>query len=172
MAIQGKFVIDNAPLSPLVMFGVGSFPAFSGNDIYLNRGGCTRIANNGPIPAGRYWIVDRPTGGIGSQTIVWVKDIRNLYYGAPSHREEWFALFRDDGKIDDYTWIDGVKRGNFRLHPKAGQGVSLGCITLQSYSDFRIVRQALMQTTTVPAGDSGLQAYGWIEVIAHGNTCP
>jgi type VI secretion system (T6SS) effector TldE1-like protein len=172
MAIQGKFVVDNKPLSPLFMFGVGSFPAFSGEDIYLNRGGCSKIPDKGPIPAGRYWIVDRPTGGWGSQMIARVKDLRNSFSGPPSHRDEWFALFFDDGQIDDYMWVEGVKRGNFRLHPKAGQGISKGCITLQSYSDFQIVRQALMQTTTVPAGNSGLQAYGWIEVITDGDTCP
>ncbi|MFC0397844.1 DUF2778 domain-containing protein [Paraburkholderia rhizosphaerae] len=172
MAINGKFVIDNTTLSPLVMFGVGSFPAFSGDGIYLNRGGCTKIVNKGPIPAGRYWIVDRPTGGFRSQAEAFIKDVRNQFHGAPSHREEWFALFCDDGQIDDYTWIDGVRRGNFRLHPKAGLGTSLGCITLQSYTHFRVVRQALMQTATVPAGNSGLQAYGWIEVITHGDTCP
>ncbi|WP_254367149.1 tlde1 domain-containing protein [Paraburkholderia sp. NMBU_R16] len=30
---------------------------------------------------------------------------------------QWFALYRNDGVVDDYTFIDGVRRGNFRLHP-------------------------------------------------------
>ncbi|MDE8555645.1 DUF2778 domain-containing protein [Pantoea vagans] len=29
----------------------------------------------------------------------------------------WFGLFRDDGKIDDLTFVQGIRRGNFRLHP-------------------------------------------------------
>lgn len=33
------------------------------------------------------------------------------------HHEDWFALYRDDGQIDDYTVINGVRRGNFRIHP-------------------------------------------------------
>jgi hypothetical protein len=172
MALQGKFIVDNAPFSPLVIFGVGTFMAFSGDGIYRNRGGCTGLADKGPIPAGKYWIVDRPTGGFRSQVEAWGKDIGNAILGKPSHHSEWFALYRDDGQIDDWTWINGVKRGNFRLHPIGGGGLSLGCITLQNYSDFQAVRRALLHTTTIPVGNSGLRAYGWIEVITHGNTCP
>lgn len=172
MALQGKFIVNNAPLSPLVVFGVGAFQAFSGNDIYRNRGGCTAVVNNGPIPAGKYWIVDRPAGGVRSQTQAWVKDMANALIGKPSYHHEWFALYRDDCQIDDHTWINGIKRGSFRLHPVGGTGVSLGCITLQNLADFQKLRQALLHTTTVPAGNSGIPAYGWIEVIAYGNTCP
>jgi hypothetical protein len=117
MALQGKFIVNNQPFSPLVINGVGTFQAYSGNDIYRNRGGCTAVPENGPIPAGRYWIVDRPTGGIRSQAEALVKDTANAFTGRRSHRDEWFALYRDDGMIDDWTWINGVKRGNFRLHP-------------------------------------------------------
>nr|WP_254058708.1 tlde1 domain-containing protein [Yersinia pestis] len=35
-------------------------------------------------------------------------------------------LVRDDGKIDDYTWINNVERGNFRLHPIGPMRVSMG----------------------------------------------
>ncbi|WP_414450874.1 DUF2778 domain-containing protein [Burkholderia sp. 22PA0099] len=172
MALQGKFVVGNAPLEPLTLFGVGTFMAFSGNSVYRNRGGCTAVLNNGPIPAGKYWIVDRPTGGIRSRTEAWLKDTTNALLGKPSHRDEWFALYRDDGLIDDWTWVDGVKRGQFRLHPAGGRGASLGCVTLPSYADFSRIRQALLHTSTLPAGNSGINAYGWIEVIANGRSCP
>lgn len=172
MPLQGKFIVNNEPLAPLVIYGVGAFMAFSGNNIYRNRGGCTAVPENGPIPAGKYWIIDRPTGGIRSQMEAWTKDMANTLIGEPSNHNEWFALYRDDGRIDDYTWINGVKRGNFRLHPAGGRGASLGCITLPSYGDFWRIRQALLHTTTIPARNSGLNAYGWIEVIANGNTCP
>ncbi|MBC8639475.1 DUF2778 domain-containing protein [Caballeronia sp. EK] len=172
MALQGRFVVDNAPTLTLVMAGVGAFLAFSGNDSYRNRGGCTAVAGAGPIPAGKYWIVDRPTGGIKSQMQAWLKDSWNSATGNPSHHYEWFALYRDDGLIDDWTWIDGVERGNFRLHPIGGQGVSFGCITLKSVADFQRLRQMLLQTATIAAGTSGLRAYGWIEVITVGDTCP
>ncbi|WP_413185118.1 DUF2778 domain-containing protein [Paraburkholderia sacchari] len=172
MALAGKFVANNTPMSTLVMFGVGIFPAFSGDDVYRNRGGCTMIANKGPLPSGKYWIVNRPRGGFGSQTEAWIKDTWNTVMGAPTNHAEWFALYRDDGLIDDWTWINGIKRGNFRLHPSGGGGNSFGCITLQSLADFRRLRQALLHTPTIAAGNSGLHAYGWIEVIANGKICP
>lgn len=172
MALQGKFIVNNQPLSPLVIYGVGTFQAFSGNNIYRNRSGCTAVRDNGPIPSGKYWVVDRPTGGVRSQTEAWITDTANALIGKPSHRDEWFALYRDDGQIDDWTWINGVKRGNFRLHPAGGRGASLGCITLPNYPDFQRIRQALLHTATIPARNSGLNAYGWIEVTANGDTCP
>jgi hypothetical protein len=172
MAYFGKFLVDNAPLAPLTISGIGTFNAYSGNDQYRNRGGCTMMPDNGPIPAGRYWIVPRPTGGVGSAVLTWFKDEYNFYSSRPSDHFEWFALYRDDGLIDDYTWINGVRRGNFRLHPAGGQGISLGCITLPSHTDFLRIRNALLHTAKIPAGNSGLFAYGIIEVITYGNACP
>ncbi|MCC8401202.1 DUF2778 domain-containing protein [Paraburkholderia sp. MMS20-SJTN17] len=64
MAYTGKFLVNNAPLSPLTINGIGTFNAYSGNNQYRNRGGCTRVPNDGALPPGEYWIVDRPTGGI------------------------------------------------------------------------------------------------------------
>ncbi|MBN3801776.1 DUF2778 domain-containing protein [Paraburkholderia sp. Ac-20336] len=172
MAYTGKFVVNNEPLSPLTIVGLGTFKAYSGDHQYKNRGGCTAVPNDGPIPAGKYWIVDRPTGGMRSQTYTWAKDTFNSAFGTPSNHNEWFALYRDDGIIDDVTWVNGVKRGQFRLHPAGGQGVSLGCITLPRHTDFMFIRQALLGTTTVPVRNSGLHAYGTIEVVTYGNTCP
>ncbi|WP_133791672.1 DUF2778 domain-containing protein [Paraburkholderia silvatlantica] len=172
MAVTGKFIIDNQWLSPLTINGIGTFLAYSGNDQYRNRGGCTMIPSNGPIPAGKYWIVDRPTGGFGSRAWASIKDTVNSAIGSPVDHGEWFALYRDDGLIDDYTWINGVKRGNFRLHPAGGQGVSLGCITLPSRVDFLRIRSALLRTGKIAAGKPGINAYGSIEVITYGNTCP
>ncbi|WP_261154663.1 DUF2778 domain-containing protein [Serratia ficaria] len=79
----------------------------------------------GADTAGRYWIVDRPTGGIGSQALTWAKDFVNR-----TDHATWFALYRDDHRIDDFTWINSVKRGQFRLHPIGPARLSLGCITL------------------------------------------
>ncbi|MBB5499556.1 DUF2778 domain-containing protein [Paraburkholderia sp. MM5384-R2] len=172
MALQGKFVVDNAPTLLLVMFGVGTFPAFSGDDIYRNRGGCTAIVGKGPLPAGKYWIVARPSGGIRSRLEAMIRDTWNTASGNPSHHDEWFALYRDDGLIDDWTWVSGVKRGNFRLHPVDGSGVSFGCITLKNGADFNKLRQVLLHTPTIPAGNSGMRAYGWIEVTTIGDICP
>jgi hypothetical protein len=172
MAYAGKFLVNNEPLSPLTIFGVGTFNAYSGDEQYRNRGGCTAVAGKGPIPAGKYWIVDRPTGGTGSKALAWAKDEWNSYRGHPTDHSEWFALYRDDGAISDVTWVNGVKRGQFRLHPAGGRGVSLGCITLPSLTDFTRIRNALLHTAQIPARASGLRAYGTIEVVTYGNTCP
>jgi hypothetical protein len=172
MPLQGKFLVNNKMFSPLTICGVGAFLAFSGNYTYRNRGGCTAIRNNGPIPSGRYWVVDRPSGGIRSRIRTWATDAVNSMLGTPTHHDEWFALYRDDNIIDDYTWVNGVERGNFRLHPVRGDGVSLGCITVQNLSDFHTIRRALLHTSTVSVRNTGLRAYAIIEVIANGNTCP
>lgn len=153
------------------MFGVGVFPAFSGDDIYRNRGGCTALVGRGPIPAGKYWIVERQKGGTGSQLQAWIKDAWNSARGHFSNHDEWFALYRDDGLIDDWTWVQGVKRGNFRLHPVGGCWHLAWCITLTNVADFQRLRRALLQTPTISAGTQSITAYGWIEVITIGNTC-
>jgi hypothetical protein len=172
MPLQGKFVVDNNKIAILSIYGAGVFTAFSGNGIYRNRGGCTAVKDNGPLPAGKYWIVDRPAGGLLSQTEAFIASTTTRLRGSPSDRSEWFALYRDDGLIDDYTWINGVRRGNFRLHPIGASGNSFGCITLPSLANFETIRRALLHTTRIDAGRSGLKSYGWIEVIAHGNSCP
>ncbi|SMG13975.1 DUF2778 domain-containing protein [Paraburkholderia susongensis] len=172
MAYTGKFLVNNEPLSPLIFVGLGTFNAYSGDKQYRNRGGCTAVPNNGPIPAGKYWIVARPTGGIRSKALAWLKDEWNSIWGHPSNHGEWFALYRDDGAIDDVTWVNGVKRGQFRLHPAGGHGTSLGCITLPRLTDFLAIRNALLHTATIPVRNSGLHAYGTIEVVTYGNTCP
>lgn len=67
MALHGKFVTNDAYYSPLSFPGVGTFLAFSGNGAYRNRGACEMIPKAGPVPTGKYWIVDRPKGGLKSQ---------------------------------------------------------------------------------------------------------
>ncbi|MBN3801774.1 DUF2778 domain-containing protein [Paraburkholderia sp. Ac-20336] len=58
--------------------------------------------------------------------------------GRSSNHSACFALYRNDGVIDDVTWINGVKRGQFRLHPADGQDVLLGCITLPAIPIFYV----------------------------------
>ncbi|MFB9086839.1 tlde1 domain-containing protein [Erwinia tracheiphila] len=79
---------------------------------------------------------------------------------------------QNDGTIDDYTFINGVRRGNFRLHPRGPMGVSEGCITFVNRSDFLQIRQALLATSPVMLRN-GLRSYGTIEVVANGSkACP
>ncbi|MGK3116306.1 tlde1 domain-containing protein [Candidatus Pantoea formicae] len=59
-------------------------------------------------------MVERPTGGrLGPFRERFLKEV----YG--TDRTTWFALYRDDGKIDDITFINGVRRGLFRCIPLA-----------------------------------------------------
>ncbi|ELY6212396.1 DUF2778 domain-containing protein [Cronobacter dublinensis] len=171
MALFGKFTINNADFSPLLIYGVGTFMAFSGDSTYRNCGGCVALPDKGPLPPGRYLIVDRPQGGAGSRIRTQVIDAWNSVAGVPSDHTQWFALYRADGLLDDYTWINEVKRGNFRLHPVGGQGLSLGCITLQHSSDFALIRDALLATNKVVMG-KGILTYGEIEVVAYESLCP
>lgn len=166
MALYGKFIVNDADYSPLTIYGIGTFMAFSGDGNYRNAPGCGMIPNEGPIPSGKYWIVDRPTGGIREPITTWFSDVlnRNLR-NIPTGKNEWFGLFRDDGKIDDHTWINGVKRGNFRLHPGT---ISYGCITLKHHSDFAAIRSALLRTKTINIRNMRLRAYGIIDVISNG----
>ncbi|EPH6763704.1 DUF2778 domain-containing protein [Cronobacter dublinensis] len=171
MALFGKFTINNADFSPLLIYGVGTFMAFSGDSTYRNRGGCVALPDKGPLPPGQYLIVDRPQGGAGSRIRTQVIDAWNSVAGVPSDHTQWFALYRADGLLDHYTWINEVKRGNFRLHPVGGQGLSLGCITLQHSSDFALIRDALLATNKVVMG-KGILTYGEIEVVAYESLCP
>lgn len=171
MALQGTFILNDADYAPFNLYGVGVFMAHSGNGIYRNHAGCKAIAFNGPIPPGKYWIVERGEGGFISRKISGVKDLFNkTFHGAEFSHSEWFALYKDDFGIDDGTWVDGVHRSLFRLHPGT---VSKGCITIAHNSDYAIIRNALLRTTPmqVPCMRS-LMARGWVEVIANAsNTC-
>ena len=172
MALQGKLILNGADYAPFNLYGVGVFMAFSGKGIYRNKGGCGAVPSDGPLPPGKYWIVDRQEGNWFSQKKKEIHDEVNRLIGRRQFgKSDWFALWRDDWGIDDYTWIEGVKRGNFRLHPGT---VSEGCITIAHNSDFARIRNALLNTSLiqVPCMRS-LMARGWVEVVANGynNTC-
>ncbi|EIZ5888453.1 DUF2778 domain-containing protein [Salmonella enterica] len=173
MALHGKLILNGADYAPFNLYGVGVFMAFSGKGVYRNKGACGAIPSDGPLPPGKYWIVERGAGGLGSWAKAKAQDLYNkFYYGAEFGRDEWFALYKDDWGIDDGTWINGVYRGLFRLHPGR---VSEGCITIAHNSDYGLIRNALLRTAPiqVPCMRS-LMARGWVEVVAgdYNNTCP
>lgn len=173
MALQGTLILNGADYAPLNFYGVGVFMAFSGNGIYRNNAACRAVPYDGPLPPGRYWIVDRREGNWFSQKGMEIKDAANRAIGRHQFgRSDWFALYKDDWGIDDGTWIDNVHRGLFRLHPGR---VSRGCITIPHDSDFAIIQNALLNThpVQIPCMRS-LLARGLIEVVANGypSTCP
>ena len=111
------------------------------------------MPNNGAIPVGRYYIVDRQSGGT-------LGPLKDFFTG----RDEWFALYRDDGSVDDETFVNGVRRGEFRLHPIGPARTSLGCITLQFEREFDAMRRAFLATTTSTIPSTSTTTYGVVHV--------
>jgi len=143
-------------------YGVGSFDVLSGIDKYINNPNCSDI-EKAAIPPGTYWIVDRPTGSIANQLRAEAIDLIHLY---KNHHSQWFGLYNAQ-TMSDHVYVNGVRRGSFRLHPlnTDGSGVSWGCVTLYNASEFQILRDALLrrQKVRVPGG-KGLMAYGRLDV--------
>lgn len=150
--IECNFELNNKPMSSL-KYGANSFPAFSGFGSHVNHRLFACHAGIGPIPPGTYYIFDRQSGGLLGP----LKDIFNDH-------SDWFSLFANDGKIDDETFCNKVKRGSFRLHPKGPLGVSEGCITLESNADFQRLRSTLKGMSPISVPGSPLKAYGKIIV--------
>ncbi len=160
MPINCKFKLDKREISSLQCEGVGEFAAFSGRDgISKNNADYSDKLGVGPLPVGRYYIVDRGSGGFFSRlytsAVDWVND---------NDHSTWFALYRDDGKVDDETFVNGVRRGNFRLHPHGRLNISEGCITLSDKAAFIRLRKRLLGTVRMPIPDGTGFAYGVIEV--------
>ncbi len=61
MALNGRLILNGADYSPLAFDGIGVFMVFSGNGVYKNKGACGIIVDNGTLPPGKYYTVDRPT---------------------------------------------------------------------------------------------------------------
>lgn len=156
--LQCYFPLNGGKYATLAVPGVGFFPAFSGNGIATNDPDGAKMPSIGPLPTGRYYIVLRGLGGWYTQT----KDSVNTFFTG-SNRSEWFALLRDDGVINDETFVEGIRRGEFRLHPIGPSGLSKGCITLYSQSDFKILASALLRTGGQQLGNY-LIAHGVVQV--------
>ena len=146
------FILNSAEFSRLSYNGRHA-QAFSGNGIYRNKPQYAGIVNNGPIPPGLYYIVDRESGGLFGP-------LRDFFTG----RDEWFALYRQDGTIDDEMFINGVRRGEFRLHPIGPARTSLGCITLQSHTEFDRMRSYLLQAPVTTITRTRMRTYGTVSV--------
>ncbi|WP_330983602.1 MULTISPECIES: DUF2778 domain-containing protein [Enterobacterales] len=157
--IIARYALNGLPTSILTVPGVGNFPAFSGQLYGRNNVTMAGRPDIGPIPPGRYFIVGRKSGGrLGSLRNYFLKN----FYG--TDRESWYALYKEDWQIDDTVFVEGVKRGNFRLHPIGPMGLSEGCITLSFQSDFDYLSKALSKTTMIQVPCSSFMAYGTITV--------
>ena len=149
-----NFELNSKPMSAFKIKGGPSFPAFSGLDSHTNRIVSACMPGVGPIPPGTYYIFDRQSGGL-------IGLLPSIF----DDHSNWFALHAIDGKIDDETFCNQVKRGRFRLHPKGPRGISQGCITVESSRDYTHLREILKRTAPMEVPGSTLQAYGKVTVI-------
>jgi hypothetical protein len=108
LPIERTFRLNDKPLSVLHCDGIGDFSAFSGDGTGKNNAAAIAIRDVGPLPPGRYYIVDRGSGGVFSHMRDFLYDVYNQ-----TDRHKWFALYRDDGRIDDWTFVNGAGRAIF-----------------------------------------------------------
>jgi hypothetical protein len=148
-----SLILNGQPFAQFSYDG-GNCTAFSGAGLHRNNPMSGDVPNGGAIPLGRYYIVDRPTGGLRGPIEDWLRN-RNL----------WFALWRDDGVIDDSTVVDYVQRGQFRLHPKGPLGLSTGCITIEYRSEFDALRAYLLGRAVAYIPGTTTRTYGTVAVV-------
>ncbi|UDJ86336.1 DUF2778 domain-containing protein [Erwinia amylovora] len=146
----------------LTVYGIGTFSVLSGREKFINNVNCSYVTDYGSIPVGDYWIVKMPSSGLANTILREIKDMVNH-----TNHDEWFGLFSAQ-TVSDSVFVNGVKRGQFRLHPLRpdGSGESWGCITFFKVSDFQQVRRALLRTqqVRVPGSRAGMMAYGKVSV--------
>lgn len=154
------YVLNGEPLSRLVCDGV-SYDAFSGDAAsYVNEVRYQDIPKSGPIPLGKYYILDRESGG----HLGWARQpLSDLAAG--TDRGEWLSLYRDDDVVNDETFINGTRRGEFRIHPVGPKGISQGCITLFSLLGFNVLRQHIRNRPGQTLPGKSVKYYGLLEVI-------
>ncbi len=106
MSASCTFVLNGRPISTLSCVGAGPVSAFNGMPNDRNQPEAIAKPKSGPLPQGLYYVVDRQSGG----RLGWLYDFvhANLY---ETNRDRWFALYRADGTIDDWTTVNGVRRG-------------------------------------------------------------
>ncbi len=151
--LQCFFHLNGGTYATLSVPGVGFFLHFQG------------MVTRRTVQKAQIYLISAHSHRSLLHTFTWIrgwytqtKDSVNAFFTG-SNRNEWFALYRDDGLINDETFVKGVRRGEFRLHPIGPSGISKGCITLYSQSDFKILASALLRT-----GGQQLGNY----MIAHG----
>lgn len=146
------FELNGKPMSNFKVDS-SSFPAFSGIGDHINRRISACVLNQGPIPPGEYFILNRESGG----RLGWLRDLFN-------DKRDWFALYANDDEIDDETWCEQVKRGQFRLHPKGRMGISQGCIVIEHSKDFQSLSAMLKNSEPRTITGTEIRALGKVTV--------
>jgi Protein of unknown function (DUF2778) len=146
------FELNDKPMSAFTV-GALSVPAFSGLGEHANKRAKACVKGSGPIPPGSYYIFDRESGGA-------LGPIRDFFTG----RDDWFALYAVDSHIDDETFCEELKRGNFRLHSKGRLGRSEGCVVIDRQPDYFRLRSTLKSVAPIAVSGATLKAYGTLTV--------
>lgn len=149
---QCTFALNDKPMSAFNL-GAFSFPAFSGLGTNVNKRSAACLLGAGAIPLGAYFIVNRAQGGILGKLATMA-----------SGRSDWFALYAADGRINDEMFCAGIKRGQFRLHPKGPMGRSEGCVVIDSETHFHHLSVILRGSPPVQISGSEYKAYGTLGV--------
>lgn len=159
MPVACSFILNRRSMSTFLCPGFGSVAAFSGMEPYVDDPDATVVQKKGPLLKGTYYIIDRESGG----RLGWLYDLASDLSNG-TRRGEWFALYRSDATIDDWTCVEGVRRGNFRLHPSGRRGISEGCITLPDRKQFDKLRTFLKSQLTAKVPGANFDYYGTVTV--------
>ncbi|KZN61808.1 hypothetical protein N473_22130 [Pseudoalteromonas luteoviolacea CPMOR-1] len=127
-----KMTLNGEDVTYLELPNGKKMKVFSGTNGYKNDPDATDLENNGPLPKGDYYIVERASGGPIGRLNSWLRG-----------KDRWFSLYRIDGTIDDYTVINGTTRSLFRMHPG---GASAGCVTFYDSESFNFTREYLLNS--------------------------
>lgn len=158
MPANCTFILNNQPTSTLMCDGQG-YAAFSGEVGHKNNPADVAKAAEGPLPTGTYYIIDRQSGG----HLGWLWDWGATVFNN-SHRENWFALYSAGRVVSDSVFVNGIKRGNFRLHPVGRRGRSEGCITLASPEQFQKLHDYLKSQPVAMIPGTNIRYYGTVSV--------
>ncbi|RYH61440.1 MAG: DUF2778 domain-containing protein [Alcaligenaceae bacterium] len=132
----------------------GSIDAFSGQGSRMNNSGMEHVAGGGPIPRGRYFIIDpyihtrNPLADLGGLT--------------------FFRLMPDDGQYADGRNVSvpggsgtTIHREKFRFHPGT---ISRGCVTTSNIEAWKKIQFELLNRTKVEFLPNGQPYLGTITV--------
>ncbi|GAB7524164.1 DUF2778 domain-containing protein [Paraburkholderia sp. 2C] len=159
MPIQCTFRLNSQVTSTLYCSGFGSVNAFSGQKDGRDNPKAIAVEKIGPIPPGKYYLLDRRSGG----RLGWLYDMVSQAGIFSSDRSKWFMLWNE--RTGDSTFINGVRRGEFRLHPAGSGNYSEGCITVPSSVEFdRLERYIRSREPDTPVPGTTDKAYGTVIV--------
>ena len=127
-----------------------SISAFSGKGEDINKSSSEWKRAKGPLPRGKYDIMNRILGSSKNGLDRMQRDGRGVW-----------ALEAKDGRRDDKVYKPGTNfyRSLFRLH----EGRGIGCVTSEDYGKWKSLKALLDKTKTVKIGKR--TKYGELNVV-------